>query len=160
MKSRESVASCCEGKTCASSRHSRKPAFQLQEGKVNSAQTLQEFEQMFSKKKLERPKAGLSRGIPTLWCAAFSNVFFARSGAGRPVRGARLSRGIPTLECAAFSNVFFARSGAGTPTPRTTSCTCFSVPRRAKHARNHLNGRRQCLLHRQKRKQRTKKDRK
>jgi hypothetical protein len=92
-------------------------------------------------------------------CGVFQRSF-TRSGAGRPVRGSRLSRGIPTLGCTAFSNVFFARSGAGTPTPRTISCTCFSVPRRAKHARNHLNGRRQCLLHRQKRKQRTKKDRK
>jgi hypothetical protein len=107
MKSRESVASCCEGKTCASSRHSRKPAFQLQEGRVNPAQTLQEFEQRFSKKKLERPKAGLSRGIPTLGCAAFSNVFFARSGAGRPVRGARLSKRNPDFGvCGVFQRFF------------------------------------------------------
>jgi hypothetical protein len=77
MKSRESVASCCEGKSCASSRRSRKPAFQLQEGRVNPAQTLQEFEQIFSKKKLERPKARLPKGIPTLGCAAFYQRLFS-----------------------------------------------------------------------------------
>ena len=57
-------------------RHLRKPAFQLQEGRVNPAQTLQEFEQRFSKKKLERPKAGVSKRYPDLGgCGVFQRFF-------------------------------------------------------------------------------------
>ena len=98
MKSRESVASCCEGKTCASSRHSRKPAFQLQEGRVNPAQTLQEFEQRLGKKRLERLKARVLEGYSKLGvCGVVTTTLAVRSAAKTHMRRARVLEGYPEL---------------------------------------------------------------